>query len=114
MSNTIQGRSNLLISHLAIFIRGGIGMSNEQGEMIHSSLDPYRPDELDLFTEIDEIHRGLSKFQARDVADEEKSKIILDLRTHFAYLEYVAILTGDSVRLEPEFHQIELSIQRIG
>jgi hypothetical protein len=88
-------------------------MSNEQGDIVHSSLGQGRSDELDLFADLDEIHRGIRDFQARDVADGEKSKIILDLRTHFAYLEHVAILTGDSVRLEPEFHGIEGNLRWI-
>lgn len=86
-------------------------MSNEQEDIVHSSLDQGRPDELDLFAEIDEIHRGIRDLQARDVVGEEKSKILLDLRSHFAYLEHIAILTGDSVRLEPEFHKIELNLK---
>lgn len=81
--------------------------------MIHSSLDQSQPDELDLFADLDEICRGIRDLQTKDVDDEEKSKIILDLRTHFAYLEHVAILTGDSVRLEPDFHKIEIGFRDI-
>ena len=86
-------------------------MFNEQGDIVHSSLDQYRPNELDLFAEIDEIQQGIRELQARDLDDEEKSKILIDLRTHFAYLEHVAILTGDSARIEPEFHKIEMNIR---
>ena len=85
-------------------------MLEDQDEIDCSFHDQHRADEPDLYAEIDEIYRGIHDLQTREVADEERSKILLDLRTHFTYLEHVAILTRDSARLEPEFHQIELRL----
>ena len=45
--------------------------------------------------------------------DGEKEEKLYRLRSHFAYLEHIAILTGDSARLEPDFHRIELSLREI-
>lgn len=92
----------------------GIGVSYEQGGRVTSSLDQYQPDELDVFAELDEIKQEICNLQdAVELTDGEKEEGLYRLRSHFAYLEHIAILTGDSARLEPEFHKIELELRCI-
>jgi hypothetical protein len=82
----------------------------EQDVHYHSS-----PQTVDLYEEIDEIQRELHHLQLNNRMDnfnyDKILKKIRELRSHFAYIEYVAILTGDTARLEPKFHCIEMKIR---